>query len=96
MSHETTNCKEVDGLSKEAMGSLKQLKPTAGDRQARWETLYAHLFPEGSPIPDPCKDYITIPKFLAAAMSVKLTTQQGLRMKAKGPRPRTRQIYAKG
>jgi hypothetical protein len=68
-----TECKEIDGLSKEAMASLKQLKPTAGDRQARWEILYTHLFPEGSSMPNPCKDYIATPKFLVVAISVKLT-----------------------
>ncbi|RFU25181.1 hypothetical protein B7463_g11162, partial [Scytalidium lignicola] len=47
-------CKGIDGLLEEAMGTLKQLeKPRTRDKQACWESLYTHLFPGGSPLPDP-------------------------------------------
>lgn len=54
IAHETER-EKVDGLSKDAISRLKQLKSPARGRQASWETLYTHFFPGASPIPDPYK-----------------------------------------
>jgi hypothetical protein len=59
-------CKEIDGLFEDAVGSLKQLKSPTRGRQASWETIYTHLFHEASPIPYPCKDYFAVLNLLVA------------------------------
>jgi Zn/Cd-binding protein ZinT len=51
------DCKEIDGLFDDAMVTLKQLKSPTRGRQASWEAVYRHLFPEASPIPGPCKAF---------------------------------------